>query len=115
MLSNEAIAHIKLLSALNINTEYIYLYLKNFDYNKLGSTSSIATAVNSKMLREIDVLVPIKDQLDSFQTKINSVFEKIKLNIEQIQTLQKIRDTLLPKLMSGEIRVLNNQKIKEAV
>jgi type I restriction enzyme S subunit len=65
MLSNEAIAHIKLLSALNINTEYIYLYLKNFDYNKLGSTSSIATAVT--------------------------------------------------KLMSGEIRVLNNQKIKEAV
>ena len=32
-------------------------------------------------------------------------FKKMQLNVEQIQILEKLRDTLLPKLMSGEVRV----------
>ncbi|HDL2177202.1 TPA: restriction endonuclease subunit S, partial [Mannheimia haemolytica] len=46
--TNEAIAHFKIPSSSNLSSEFLYCYLKNFDFNNLGSTSSIATAVNSK-------------------------------------------------------------------
>ncbi|HDL6170343.1 TPA: restriction endonuclease subunit S, partial [Mannheimia haemolytica] len=45
--TNEAIAHFKIPSSSNLSSEFLYCYLKNFDFNNLGSTSSIATAVNS--------------------------------------------------------------------
>ncbi|HDL3941942.1 TPA: restriction endonuclease subunit S, partial [Mannheimia haemolytica] len=48
--TNEAIAHFKIPSSSNLSSEFLYCYLKNFDFNNLGSTSSIATAVNSKMI-----------------------------------------------------------------
>lgn len=50
MVTNEAIAHFKLNNDL-ITTEYLYLYLKNFNYESLGSTSSIAKAINSKIVK----------------------------------------------------------------
>ena len=46
---NEAIAHFKTDNK-NIN-EYLYCYLKRFNYQTMGSTSSIATAVNSKIIK----------------------------------------------------------------
>ncbi|HDL5953152.1 TPA: restriction endonuclease subunit S, partial [Mannheimia haemolytica] len=51
--TNEAIAHFKIPSSSNLSSEFLYCYLKNFDFNNLGSTSSIATAVNSKMIKEM--------------------------------------------------------------
>lgn len=56
MLSNEAIAHIKT-STDSPPTEYIYLFLSQFNFDKLGSTSSIATAVNSKSIKELEIVV----------------------------------------------------------
>ena len=104
MLSNEAIAHIKLIENY-LNTEYIYLFLKQYNFSFLGSTSSIATAVNSKSIKSISILIPSKQVVVDFQKNIASVFKKIKLNEKQIQTLTKTRDALLPKLMSGQLRV----------
>ncbi|HDL3083019.1 TPA: restriction endonuclease subunit S, partial [Mannheimia haemolytica] len=52
--TNEAIAHFKIPSSSNLSSEFLYCYLKNFDFNNLGSTSSIATAVNSKMIKEME-------------------------------------------------------------
>jgi type I restriction enzyme S subunit len=46
-----------------------------------------------------------------FDALVKQKFEKIRKNTHQIQTLQSLRDTLLPKLMSGEVRV---QYAKEA-
>ncbi|HDL1815635.1 TPA: restriction endonuclease subunit S, partial [Mannheimia haemolytica] len=53
--TNEAIAHFKIPSSSNLSSEFLYCYLKNFDFNNLGSTSSIATAVNSKMIKEMEI------------------------------------------------------------
>jgi len=47
----------------------------------------------------------------SFEEECDLLFEKINKNKTQIHTLQSLRDTLLPKLMSGEVRV----KFKEGV
>jgi type I restriction enzyme S subunit len=104
MLSNEAIAHVKV-SSDSPTSEYIYLFLSQFNFNKLGSTSSIATAVNSKSIKGIEFLVPAKKVASGFSHIINPLFSKLRVNTQQIQTLIKARDLLLPKLMSGKLRI----------
>ena len=104
MVTNEAIAHFKLNENSNITKEYLYLYLKNFNYESLGSTSSIAKAINSKIVKKIPILVP-DDEKSHIQEKMKNLFNIIKNNQEETNNLVKLRDTLLPKLMSGEIDV----------
>ena len=101
MATNEAIAHFNLID--NDMIYYLYSYLKNFDYSKLGNTSSIATAVNSKIIKAMPIGVPDKTMILEFNNKVKPLFEKIKLNETQNETLTQLRDTLLPKLMNGEI------------
>ncbi len=103
MLSNEAIAQLKT----EIIPEFLFLYLKNYNWGALGSTSSIATAVNSKSIKEIEILVADEVVLKEFEKVISPIFEKIKNNSIQIQTLTQTRDALLPKLMSGELEIKN--------
>ncbi len=93
-----------------LSSEYLYSALKSFDYNSLGSTSSIATAVNSKTVKSMKILVPSKSVLNNFQQEIFSFFELIKTNSKENQTLTQLRDTLLPKLISGEVRVKDVEK-----
>jgi type I restriction enzyme S subunit len=105
MVSNEAIAHFKPKPNSKISSNYLYLFLKTLDFSTFGSTSSIAEAINSKIIKEIKIQIPDDESILSFQSLIDPIFQKIRHNVFQIQTLEKLRDTLLPKLMSGEIRV----------
>jgi len=105
MCTNEAIAHFRINDKFNLTPEYLYIHLKSFDYRLLGSTSSIATAVNSKIVRTIPTIVATDDIMNLFNSSVKGIFKKIKNTSNEIQTLQKIRDTLLPKLLSGEIDV----------
>lgn len=107
MLSNEAIAHFKQKAKSNLFPEFLYLFLKTFRWEELGSTSSIVDAINSQMIKEMELTIPDAKKLKDFQELIKPTFEKIKANQSQIRTLTKLRDTLLPKLMSGEVRVEN--------
>ncbi|HAU0227385.1 TPA: restriction endonuclease subunit S [Legionella pneumophila] len=107
MCTNEAIAHFNLLQHDGINTEYLYLYLKTFDYGSLGSTSSIASAINSKIVKTIPVLIPQNNIINRFDALIAPLFKNILFVSRQIDYLEKIRDLLLPKLLSGEIDVSN--------
>ena len=59
-------------------------------------------------LSSSQVLVPTDDELRKMSQKITPTIEKIVLNHEQIRTLESLRDTLLPKLMSGTVRVKFN-------
>lgn len=106
MLSNEAIAHFKFNNETPFSKEYLYLFLKTYKYETLGSTSSIVTAINSAMIKEMEILIPDELTMKTFKSETEPIFNKIKSNQTQIRTLTALRDTLLPKLMSGEIRVL---------
>lgn len=101
--TNEAIAHFKTDNK-NIN-EYLYCYLKNFNYQTMGSTSSIATAVNSKIIKAMPFIVPTNEEIAEFHDITAPIFSQIKLNQHENTNLIQLRDTLLPKLMSGEIDV----------
>jgi type I restriction enzyme S subunit len=102
MLSNEAIAQ---LNSEEFAPEYLYSYLKTFNWGSLGSTSSIATAINSNSIKDMDILIPESFVLIEFFEIIKPFFEKIKYNSFQIQSLTKTRDSLLPGLMSGKIEI----------
>ena len=103
MVTNEAIAHFKT-DKPEIN-EYLYCYLKDFNYQTMGSTSSIATAVNSKILKAMPFVIPTDAELVSFHSATAPMFEMIKTRQRENTRLAELRDSLLPKLMSGEIDV----------
>lgn len=101
--TNEAIARFILSD--DKYMEYLYLYLKKYDYNSLGSTSSIATAVNSKTIKGMQMLQPSDNVIDAFHIQVNPIFEKIRSLTMENSRLSLLRDTLLPRLMSGELEV----------
>lgn len=103
MTTNEAIAHFKT-DKPKIN-EYLYCYLKNFNFQTMGSTSSIATAVNSKIIKGMPFVVPTAEELEKFHSIAAPLFTMIKSNQQESKYLGELRDVLLPKLMSGEIDV----------
>lgn len=103
MTTNEAIAHF-ITGKKEIN-EYLYCYLKNFNFQTMGSTSSIATAVNSKIIKAMPIVMPTEKELIDFHTVTYPMFLQIKANQQENTRLSALRDTLLPKLMSGEVDV----------
>ncbi len=103
MVTNEAIAHFKT-DKPEIN-EYLYCYLKDFNYQTMGTTSSIATAVNSKIIKAMPFVIPTDAELVSFHSATAPMFEMIKTRQRENTRLAELRDSLLPKLMSGEIDV----------
>ena len=105
MTTNEAIAHCKLTAESPLSSEYIYLHLKQFDYRTLSSTSSIADAVNSKTAKSIPILIPDTHVVAAFNATVEGIFERIKTIQQQTQTLATLRDTLLPRLISGQLRL----------
>ncbi|WP_199244991.1 restriction endonuclease subunit S [Vibrio vulnificus] len=102
--TNEAIAHF-VNPKFGLNKEFLYSYLSTFDYDRLGSTSSIATAVNSKIIKRMPILVPTESASTAFEYQVGQLFEKMKLIDSEVTTLTELRDTLLPRLISGELRL----------
>ena len=83
---------------------YSYFTLKTFDFQSLnrGSTQPLITQTD---LKNQFVINPGNQILNKFHNLCLSLFEKFYKNELQIQTLSSLRDSLLPKLMSGKIRV----------
>jgi type I restriction enzyme S subunit len=82
----------------------IYFILKRTEFENLnvGSTQPLVTQTD---LKNIEFKLPSADILESYEKQCSIYFEKIKQNLIQIRTLTRLRDTLLPKLMSGKVRV----------
>jgi type I restriction enzyme, S subunit len=86
---------------------FLFLTMK-LSYELLNAMASGGTAtfnLNTGDFSNIPITYPGKDKLMIFQGQIEPIFDKIFYNQSQIRTLEKLRDTLLPKLMSGEVRV----------
>lgn len=103
MCTNEAIAHFYINNP--ILREYSYFYLKNFEYDTLGNTSSISKAVNSKIIKAMSFIMPSEEVLKAFFLRVNPILREIKIKQNQCSMLIEARDRLLPKLMNGEIEV----------
>lgn len=84
--------------------EYVFQCLKRIDYNSLniGSTQPLITQTQ---IKNHEILMPEKRILAAFESLISKLYDEVELNSNEITNLILIRDSLLPKLMSGQIRV----------
>ncbi len=93
-------------------TPYVYFFYVFLKTNQEKITDkqegSAQPHIYPSHLMDLDILKYPDDLILESETFLEQSFIKIGANIEQIQTLEKLRDQLLPKLMSGEIR-LNQQ------
>lgn len=87
-------------------TAFIYYYLKN-NVSNIESMASGSTfkEVSGALMKSLNVIVPPSNILQDFEEKVCSIFDKQESLEEEIHHLTTLRDTLLPKLMSGEIDV----------
>jgi type I restriction enzyme S subunit len=85
---------------------FVYLYLKSrqAEYADLA-VGSVQKNLYVPILQGLDVLVPEQGVLLDFCTSVAPLFEKWKGNVAENRTLSQIRDSLLPRLMSGELSV----------
>lgn len=103
--SNEAIAHFVPTRPDAIGSEYLFCYLAEYDHTQLGSTSSIATATNSKAVKAMPVLVPPENVSSAFTTFARPIFDRLRAALRENDQLGALRDYLLPKLVSGQVPV----------
>jgi type I restriction enzyme S subunit len=68
-------------------------------------SGAVQPKINQQNLNSLEIPVPPQNVFDKINEISGNIFSKILANSEQIYTLQKLRDTLLPKLISGEVRV----------
>jgi type I restriction enzyme S subunit len=94
--------------------EFVYQCLLNFDINSLNSGST-QPLVTQTALKSIEVIFPNSLKLlEKFQTLCSSFDEKSNLINQEVEQLTKLRDTLLPKLISGELQIpVAEQLVKE--
>lgn len=86
-----------------------YLYNKDEFFNLENGSSGIKNLDYKYLLNELNFLLPNKEnEILEFNDQVKIYFEIINKNKHQIRTLTQLRDTLLPKLMSGEVRVKMN-------
>ena len=80
--------------------ENMILMMKAFSYGTVFDT------ITTKTFQEMEVTIPNEAVIKDFERVITPLYEKILTNQFQIQSLTQTRDTLLPKLMSGQIAVV---------
>ena len=81
-----------------------YYLLKNINFEEMNTDSAVP-GLNRNIALSSELVIPPDELIEKFNEFAKRIFEKKHKNHFQIRTLKKLRDTLLPKLMSGEVRV----------
>ena len=85
---------------------YLHIHLQRVsDSVKSQGTGSIFTHITKTLMENQDLYIPDERTMKKWDAVVNPVFDKIMTNFNQIETLTKTRDALLPKLMSGQLRI----------
>ena len=91
-----------------ISSNIIFCWLNSKDGKEqldnisIGSTQA---ALTIQGLKSLELNLPSPDVIQKLDEQLVGIYQKVQANQSQIQTLENLRDTLLPKLMSGEVRV----------
>lgn len=86
---------------------YLYQYIKNNEelLKNMGRGGTTTLNVNTKSFSNIRLFIPSDIALLQFHQIVEGLFKKIELNMQESCTLSLLRDTLLPRLMSGELEI----------
>lgn len=93
-----------------VSNYFMYLWCKaNMEDIKNAGNGSVFQEISKSNFKTLGIQIPPKSILNNFDLAVLPIFEKVKTNKKQINNLEKLRDSLLPKLMSGEVRVSYEQ------
>jgi type I restriction enzyme S subunit len=93
---------------------WVFMNLQRMNFAKLSSDSAVP-GVNRNVIHFQKWVIPQKTILDQFNSIILSILNIIHKNKKEEANLSHIRDTLLPKLMSGKIRISEKLKIEKGL
>ena len=89
-----------------LSNEYLYLLFREIrpQLVNLGN-GSIFTNLKTDILKDFEISLPSTETLSKFQNIIKPIFEKLLTIQREIKQLETLRETLLPKLMNGEMQI----------
>ena len=93
----------------------INLRLRRDEIFAIGSSGSTMPIVNKGVFSKLPILGPSEDTLEMYNQYSFPILAKIENSSYQIQSLTKLRDTLLPKLISGELHIPDTEKLLDEV
>jgi len=97
--------HAHVLQGTTISTELVMCLLKNTNIAHLV-TGAVQPKLNQGNMNKISLAIPNDSNiLNNLEINIKSIYESVRNNIQENQELTNLRDTLLPKLISGELEV----------
>ena len=91
-----------------LSKEFLYYLFRteDFKFHCLGNSNGTTVLhMSRKTIPEYKTKIPSIERIEEFTNDVKEILQKQYVNILQIQTLENLRDTLLPKLLSGEVRV----------
>ena len=91
----------------NVSPYYVYSLMKTLKDKiiSLGQCGSTIVNLNKVQFSKLEVLIPTEQSMSEFDQRVKPMFEQINLLQLENEKLSSLRDSLLPKLMSGEIDV----------
>jgi len=91
---------------------YEYFLLKTLNFEEMNSDSAVP-GLNRDIALSTEIKIAPLDKLNEFNQYCSTLLDKLKANNQQIRTLTNLRDMLLPKLISGQIRIKNLENLNE--
>ena len=85
-------------------TKFLFLLLKSMNLAAMNVGSAVPS-LTTEILNRLEIIIPPMSILKSFNIRVTPFFEILEMNEEENKTLIIIRDSLLPKLMKGEIEI----------
>ena len=84
--------------------KYVYNYIKRFDFSKMNEGTSVPSNTAAR-LNKMPILIPTHEILEMYDETLCPIYNKRKMKDKESRILSLLRDTLLPRLMSGELEV----------
>ncbi len=85
---------------------YIYHLIKNLtEQLTQNAHGTVFETITTETFRKTQIVQPSKSIIDEFDSRVEPIYDLILLNMQESRNLSQIRDSLLPRLMSGKIRV----------
>lgn len=86
------------------SAKFVYHFLKGKDLSSMNAGTAVPS-MTTEILNGIQLYIPAQEKLDEFETIVSPIYRSLKRNVVETQHLAQLRDTLLPRLMHGEIDV----------
>ena len=97
-----------------VPSEYVYLWISSTVQKLISSqTGGAQQHINTNNVKEHLILLPSENCNNFLKNLLTPVFDKISNNLFEIQALSEIRDTLLPRLISGELQIPDAENLIE--